>query len=283
MAAAGTVLPRTYRDNALTWRRLGPVIVALAAAGLTWWTDVSLLHRVSNGTDHAVRLAAVLTYVGVDGSYTLARACGIAALVFAYAAVLLGLWPARPGSGRDRSGAASLVGALHRQVGAVTLVLIAGHLVLPYSSAVAPYGGWRTGLLPWGQPVSWGVKAASWQSIGILAFYLLILTGPTYWLFRSRPVAWRIGHRLTIVAYGLAVAHAFLLGTDFLVSGPARLALLAAQVPVLLLLCLRLAPATSSRNPLRWSLSLLAAAASAGMTVLTVLSATGEYAHGMRL
>lgn len=206
------------------------------AAGLTWWMDVILLHRVAAGTDHAVRLAAVLTYVGVDGTYTLARALGITAMVFAYATVVLGLLPPWVNGDPGRKWA----GALHRQGGAATLALVAAHAAVPYSSVVPPYGGWRTNFVPWAQPVSWGLRAASWQSLGVLAFYLLVLTGPTYYLVRRRHQAWRMVHRLAVVAYALAVAHVFLLGTDFLVAGPARLALLAAQVPLLLLLCRRL-------------------------------------------
>jgi hypothetical protein len=256
-----------------------------------WWVDAALVHRVSNGTDHAVRLAAILTYVGVDGSYTLARSLGIVALVGAYATLALGLLTGR-GASDDRRGS---LGALHRQLGAVTLVLALGHAFVPYASVVPPYGGWRTNVLPWGQPVSWGMNAASWESLGILALWLLVLTGPTYYLFRRRPRAWKVAHRLTVLAYGLVVAHVLLLGTDFMVSGAARVALLAAQVPLLVLLCRRLAPAEPRGEGARpaggqrvtalmgWVPALVAGAASAGFAALTVLSATGEYAAGMRL
>lgn len=265
------------------------------AAGLTWWMDVILLHRVAAGTDHAVRLAAVLTYVGVDGTYTLARALGITAMVFAYATVVLGLLPARANGDQagKRAGTRPLrpAGTLHRQAGAATLALVAAHAAVPYSSVVPPYGGWRTNFVPWAQPVSWGLKAASWESLGVLAFYLLALTGPTYYLVRRRRRAWTIVHRVAVLAYALAVAHVFLLGTDFLVAGPARLALLAAQVPLLLLVCRRLTsevgPADGRARrlapPVRWTGAVISGAAAAGLAALTVLSATGEYAQGMRL
>lgn len=255
---------------------------------MTWWIDTLLVRRVSNGTDHAVRLAAVLTYVGVDGSYTFARALGFTAMVFAYGTVVLGLLLPRS-AGQSRSD----LGALHRQLGAVTLALIAAHAAVPYTSVVPPYGGWRTNFLPWLQPVSWGIRAASWESLGIVAFYLLVLTGPTYYLVRRRRSVWSALHRLTVVAYGLAVTHAFLLGTDFVVAGPLRIALLAAQVPLLALLCHRLlTPPTAegstwSVTPHRHRLRRIAATCcgvgAAVVAALTILSATGEYAQGMRL
>ncbi len=286
----------------------------MAAAGLTWWFDAILLHRVANGTDHGTRLAAILTYVGVDGSYTLARALGLTALVFAYVTVMLGLVPLLRAGGPT-----GVLGALHRQVGAVTIALVAAHATVPYTSAVPPYGGWRTALVPFGQPVSWGLKAAAWESLGILALYLLVLTAPTYWLVRRRRRAWAAAHHLTAAIYGLAVAHAFLLGTDFMVSGPLRVVLLAAQIPLLALLAIRLAPDSApaenlcavagSLTPglipstgkgniaevngrgtrplpgatLRWLCAALVGLASAGMAALTFLTATGEYAPGMRL
>lgn len=264
------------------------------AAGLTWWMDVILVHRVAAGTDRAVRLAAVLTYVGVDGTYTLARALGITAMVFAYATVVLGLLPPGPNGDAVRNWPGTLhrqAGTLHRQAGAVTLALVAAHAAVPYSSVVPPYGGWRTNFVPWAQPVSWGLKAASWESLGVLAFYLLVLTGPTYYLVRRRRRAWRMVHRVAVVAYALAVAHVFLLGTDFLVAGPARLALLAAQVPLLLLVCRRLASEVAPTDGrarrlaprVRWTGAVISGAAAAGLAALTVLSATGEYAQGMRL
>ena len=248
--------------------------MVLVAAGLTWWLDAVLAHRVVTGSDHALRLAAVLTYVGVDGSYTLARAFGLSALIFAYVTMVLGLLP-----GRARSS------PLHRQTGMVTLALVVGHATIPYTSVLPPYGGWRTGFVPFGQPVSWGIRAASWESLGILALYLLLLSGPSFYLLGDRRRGWAALHRAVMVVYALSVAHAFLLGTDFLVAGPARAALLLAQVPILGLLARRLAPpaAAAGARSLRWLASGVAGAGSAGLAALGLLVATGSYAPGMRL
>lgn len=286
--------------------------------------DAVLVHRVAEGTDHALRLSVILNYAGVDGTYTLARAFGLTAMIFAYVTVLLGL--AVPGSAtetlatdplatdlptsdalatdpgtpqtRTKTANAPLTtrrgrapGALHRQIGVTTLALVAAHAAVPYASVVPPYGGWRTAFVPWSQPVSWGIKAASWESLGILAFFLLVLTGPTFYLVRRRRGTWKVVHRLAVVAYALSVGHVLLLGTDFLVAGPARVALIAAQIPVLVLLCRKLAPVPPGYSRqwdagvrgLRWAAAVVAGAAAAGFAALTVLSATGEYAGGMRL
>ena len=286
MAPTGALLARSHRDNALIRRAALLVATIAVAVGLTWWIDAVLTHRVDNGTDHAVRLAAILTYVGVDDYYTLARACGISALIFAYVSILIGLMlPSRrqrvPEPGSPKSGS---VMALHRYAGLLTLALIAAHVVLPYLALDPPYGGWRTGFVPFAQPVSWGIQAAAWESLGILAFYLLAVSGPTYYVMRGRPTAWMALHRLTAVVYALAVAHAVLLGTDFIVFGPARVAILAAQIPVLVLAARRLAPGrTDRRHRLRWGAAGLAAAGSAAMAAFTVLVATGDYSPGMRL
>jgi predicted ferric reductase len=251
---------------------------------ITWWIDSLLTHRVANGSDHAVRLAAILTYVGVTNSYTLARACGLTALLFVYAAVVLGLIGAPHRSTKAASPGRGTALA-HRCIGLVALALVTAHAALPYLSVDPPYGGWATGFVPFGQPVSWGLHAAAWESLGILSFYLLIVAGPTFYLV-GRHRAWRWLHRLTLVAYAMAIAHVFLLGTDFIVSGPARIAVLAAQVPVLVLAAARLAPRAapgSAGGALRWAGAAAVACGAAGMAALTVAVAAGDYSPGMRL
>lgn len=255
-------------------------VLALVAAAVTAGIDEVFLARVRAGTDNALRLAAFVNYVGVDGSYTLARALGIAALVLAYAAVVLGLIAAE--QRQVRGWPSPLLGVAHRQAGLMTLVLVAGHVAVPFTSVFAPYQGWPTALVPFDQPVSWGIRAATWESFGILAFYLAILAGPTFYLLRRRPRWWIALHRVTLVVYVLSAAHAFLLGTDFLVSGPARVALLAAQVPLLVLAGRRVARSGMARVPRRLAGGVVAAT-TGGLTVLSVLVATGTFAGGMRL
>ena len=262
-------------------------IVAVAALG-TWGLYTYLVGRVDAGTDNALRLAAVLVYVGITNAYTLARALGIVALVLAYASVVLGL---ELGRRRARSRPAPpLAGLVHRQIGLVTLALAAAHAAVPFTALDPPYGGWRTVTVPFGQPVSWGRHAAAWESLGILALYLGLITGPTFWLLRGRPRVWTALHRAAMGFYALAVGHTFLVGTDFMVQDPARVALLAAQVPLAALLAARVRPhptpaATPAAGPAvpvwRWAAFGLGAAATAGLVVLTVLVATGTAGRGI--
>lgn len=258
-------------------------VVVVAALG-TWGLYAYLVQRVGAGTDHALRLAAVLVYVGVTDAYTLARALGIVALVLAYASVVVGL---DLGRRRARSRPVpALVAVAHRQTGLVTLALAVAHATVPFTALDPPYGGWRTVTVPFGQPVSWGRHAAAYESLGILALYLGLLTGPTFYLLRRRPRAWAVVHRAAVAFYALAVAHTFLVGTDFMVQDPARVALLAAQVPVAALLAARIRPAPAvdpapGRRPWRWAAFGLGVAVTAGLTVLTVLVATGAAGRGL--
>ncbi|HET6793454.1 MAG TPA: hypothetical protein VFH45_03370 [Acidimicrobiales bacterium] len=263
------------------------VAVVTAAAGLVILFDRVLTARVHAGTDAALRLSVILPYLGVDPSYVAARSFGLAALVLSAASVAVGLE-----AGRRRSlgrAATPALSSLHRQLSLVSIALVVGHLTVPYTSAVAPYGGWVTALVPFAQPFSWGRGAMVAQSLGILSLYLMVVVGPTYWLLRRLPGGgaspgaplrvWAAVHRLAIAVYGLAVAHAFLLGSDFFAAGPPRVALLAAQIPVTALLARRLDAAGRSAGR---ALPRVGAAVSAGLAVALAV-AVGLGAAGNRL
>lgn len=214
------------------------VAVVAAAATLVGVFDAVLRARVDAGTDTALRLSVILPYLGVDGTYVLARALGLAALVLAALSVGLGLETAR----RRQLGmpVPAPLPSLHRQLSLTTLALVAAHATAPYLSAVPPYGGWPTALVPFAQPFSWGTQATVAESLGILAFYLLLLVGPSYYLLRRRHGLWSLAHRLALVAYALVVLHVLLLGSDFSVAGGVRVALVALQVPLVVLLARRI-------------------------------------------
>lgn len=211
--------------------------VSALAVGLVVLFDAILEARVRAGTDNALRLSVLLPYVGVGSRYVLARACGLGALVLSGASVALGLEASRLRLERRR--VAGLV-RLHRQVSLAALALVVAHIVLPYTSSVAPFAGWPTSLVPFGQPYSFGVRGKVFESFGIVAFYVLVLLGPTYYLLRNRRWTWSVLHSLTVIAYGLAVLHALFLGSDFVLRGPTRTALIAVQLPLTVILARRL-------------------------------------------
>jgi DMSO/TMAO reductase YedYZ heme-binding membrane subunit len=252
------------------------------AAGLVTLFDEVLSARVESGNDYALRLSVLLPYVGVDGSYVFARALGLTALVTAAASVVLGLEIARR---RDRgSPVRSGLGTLHRQLSLTTLALVAAHATVPYLSAVPPYGGWTTALVPFAQPVSWGTRAMVSESLGILAFYLLLVLGPTYYVLRQRRRLWSAVHGLTIAAYVLAVAHVLFLGSDFYVAGPARVALIAVQVPIAALMAARLQASTKkTRRRLGVAGLWLGLTCTLGLAVVAGFGVAGATLGGARL
>jgi hypothetical protein len=264
--------------------RLALLVATVAAAsGAVGWVYWVLSARVRAGTDYAARLSVLRPYVGVDATYVLARAFGITALVFAAASVAVGLEVGR--RRLEQLPVSASVGDVHRYVSLTVLALVAAHATVPFLSVVPPYGGWATALVPLAQPFSWGAPATVFESLGILAFYLLVVVGPSCFVLRRRLGAWAHVHRLAVVAYVLAVLHTLFLGSDFSVAGPARVALVAAQVPVALVLARRLrVPAWRVRYPV---LSLTGTGVALGVAaacgVLAGLMATGGALAGFHL
>lgn len=77
---------------------------------------------------------------------------------------------------------------------------------------------------------------------GIVGGYLAALFGLSFYVRRRIGARlWRRMHRLTVVAYALAVVHSVGAGTDASIA-PVRIALLASALPAAALLCLRLLP-----------------------------------------
>lgn len=219
----------------LSWREhlTGPAVVAGAVA-VCALLDMWLSGRAATGRDTAEQLAPLYSYIGVGPTYILARAAGMTALVTAWLAVAAGLWGARP----LRAGvhAPSRLPGAHRALSLVTIALVAAHATVPYYGVFPPLGGWSTATVPFAQPYAWGTTAQWGESAGIIAVYLMVLLGPTYYLARRWRHGWRTAHRLALATYLLAVAHTLVLGSDFLVAGHLRTILIGAQIPLLILL-----------------------------------------------
>jgi hypothetical protein len=270
------------RDDPTSAALIGTIAAtALVAAALVVCFDMVLLARVRAGSDSALRLSVILPYLGVDPTYVLARALGLAALVLAAVDIALGFDLARRvAAGGQPPPAGDL---LHRSLGLLVVGLVAAHAAVPYLSAVGPYGGWPTALVPFAQPFSWGTQATVSESLGILALYLFALAGPGYLLVARRDRGWRVLHRLVVVAYALAVFHALFLGSDFYVAGWPRVALIAVQIPVLLALAARLrAPGARARSA-GSVLAALAAIVTAALLVVVGLGVAGAPLGGFRL
>lgn len=170
-------------------------------------------------------------------SFPLLQAAGLAALIWAYIGVALGLmesggaarWRWLPLTPPQRL-------RLHRHISLLVLGLILVHV---FATAVDGMGdNLLTVLIP--DQSSWAAARFAYN-IGIIAFYLAILVGPTYYIRRKiGSTRWRLIHRLAAIVYILSVWHALLLGADIAFYGWVRPFMWLMQLPLLLLFIRRL-------------------------------------------
>ncbi|HEY2267199.1 MAG TPA: ferric reductase-like transmembrane domain-containing protein [Streptosporangiaceae bacterium] len=215
-----------------------------------------------------------MNQMSVFWAFPVLQATGIAALIWAYAGVALGLvesgrgirWLPLSRRGLDR---------LHRHISLLVIVLIAVHAL---ATAYDAMGDSLLTILVPGQE-SWG--AAKWSyDLGIIAFYLALLLGPTYYLRRRIGMrAWRFAHRFAVVVYVLSVWHTLIIGADVSYYGWVRPFMWLLQLPLLALLGRRLLrPArryrTRAAAAIRYGLAIICAAAAAGIVIAV---STGGY------
>jgi hypothetical protein len=207
-------------------------------------------------------------------AFPLLQASGLAALLWAYLGVALGLaesgrtmrWLPLRRRELDR---------LHRYISLLVIGLIVVHVVATVFDAMGD--SLMTVLVP--QQEGW--TAARWSyDLGIFAFYLALLLGPTYYLRRFIGTrVWRFAHRFVVVVYILSLWHTLIIGADVQHYGWIRPALWLVQVPLLGLLCYRLiSPAARSRSTAatvtRYTVALASAAA---VVAIVAIVATGHY------
>lgn len=144
------------------------------------------------------------------GNYTwwlASRSAGIVAFILIASAVILGLVLAsgfswRPGLKRD------LV-KVHQQIALAALAAIGAHGVLLLGDSFLHPG--VTGITV---PFTLSYRPV-WTGLGILAGYLALILGPTFYLRRRIGARrWRRIHQATVVVYVLAVMHSLGSGTD---------------------------------------------------------------------
>jgi methionine sulfoxide reductase heme-binding subunit len=168
-----------------------------------------------------------------------ARSAGIVAFLLIAAAVIIGLFLSsdvsrRPGLKRD------LV-KVHQQVALAALATIAAHGILLLGDKWLNAG--VTGITI---PFTIAYRPV-WTGLGILAGYLAVALGPTFYLRRRIGARrWRLIHRFTVLVYALAVVHSLGSGTD---GGSLwfTAVVIATAVPITALLALRLRPKASRR------------------------------------
>src|SRR5690242_2133374 len=255
------------------WRRPA----GIAALGLLTAAPIYAWIAVLQSRGHSAAALSMPTMnmnrMGVFWAFPVLQASGLAALLWAYLGVALGLaesgrtprWLPLRRRDLDR---------LHRHISLLVIGLIGVHMVATVFDAMGD--SLVTVLVP--QQESW--TAARWAyDLGIFAFYLALLLGPTYYLRRRAGTrVWRFAHRFVVLVYLLSVWHTLIIGADVEHYGWMRPALWLAQAPLLALLCYRLvAPAARSHGPAaavtRYGVALIGAAA---IVAVVAIVATGH-------
>ena len=127
-----------------------------------------------------------------------------------------------------------MVLALHRQLNLVVLALVLLHALV--FALGMPGGSLLVAFVPGiSGPQSLG------YTLGVLALYLALILGPSYYL-RNRigRRTWLLAHQLAALSYAVALWHALALGTEIRIEGVARTLTWALQIPLLILIVLRL-------------------------------------------
>ncbi len=166
--------------------------------------------------------------------WLVSRASGIVALVLISLSVLMGLAMASRVLGRPKFKRA--VARLHEHVALVALVAIAIHgAALLGDKWLKP--GWRGITVPFAMSYR-----PSFTGLGIIAGYLAVLLGPSFYLRRQIGARrWRKLHRLTVLVWVLSAVHTIGSGSDGTQLW-LRCLVLAPGIPIVYLLVLRLLP-----------------------------------------
>ena len=186
-------------------------------------------------------------------SFPILQATGLAGLIWAYVGVSLGLLE----SGRTVSWlplSRPQLDRLHRQISLLVLALMAVHVATTALDAMGD--SWKTITIPWQWSNQGWPQAVTGYTTGIVAFYLAVVLGPSYYLRRTIGVGrWRFLHRFSVVVYILSFWHTLILGLDISHYGWVRPFMWLLQVPLLYLFARRLLQpaAAARRSPPVWS------------------------------
>lgn len=167
----------------------------------------------------------------------LLQAAGFAALIWAYLGLGLGLLEAGGGR-RWRWLPLTPEGRvqLHRHISLLVLGLILVHALATAFDAMGD------SLLSAFVPFEEGYKPARFAfDLGIIALYLMVLVGPTYYVRRRVGVRrWQVVHRLAGIVYMLALWHTLIVGDDVSHYSWVHPLIWLLQIPLLLLFIQRL-------------------------------------------
>ncbi|MFI1935928.1 ferric reductase-like transmembrane domain-containing protein [Streptomyces purpureus] len=218
-----------------------------AAVGVTVAVFLLLYARMRSGTSATVAVMPFMADPDTFWMYLLSQAFGWSGLLWAWGTVMLGLLRSGPGAGRPRI-PRSVLERWHRTSSLTTMALMAAHALM-FAVELVRYDAGTAWL-----PRLWGAFADSfvpgWYDsgtgrlaipIGLGALYLAVPLGLLFYVrHRIGANTWRRLHRFVIVVYVLSVWHTLLYGTNVWYDGWPRTALWLLQVPVAVLLLVRL-------------------------------------------
>jgi predicted ferric reductase len=202
-----------------------------------------LIYLQSQGTSAAALNMPEIKDVGRYWVFPMLQASGVTGLVFAYASMVLGLRQSKRASSRSLLSYGQ-VDRLHRQISLLVIGLVLVHIVATVYDAMG--NNWETVLVPGHIASQEWPEAVTGFNTGIFATYILLLVAPTFYLRGRLGVSnWRFVHRFVVAFYVLSVWHTLVLGLDVGHYSWAQPLIWIAQIPLLVLLIVRL------RNPLR--------------------------------
>ncbi|OKI06155.1 hypothetical protein A6A06_37990 [Streptomyces sp. CB02923] len=274
----GSTPPAPVRDKRTTGRvpLRADLRAALPDAGaavvVTVAVFVFLYLRMRSGASATVAVMPFMDDPGTYWMYLLSQAFGWSGLLWAWGTVMFGLLLSGPGPGRLPVSRAVLE-RWHRTTSLTTMALMFAHALMFAAELVRDAGG-----LAWAARL-WSAFADTfvpgWYDsgtgklaipIGQGALYLAVPLGLLFYVrHRIGASTWRRLHRFVIVVYVLSVWHTLLYGTNVWYDGWPRTALWLLQVPIAVLLLLRLVrPARRAERlgapgrqtgvfPLRWT------------------------------
>ena len=207
-----------------------PVVVGIAglATVLPFYIRIALLQSRDRSAAAIEMSGLHMNRMSVFWAFPILEATALAALVWAYISVVLGLAVSDRGHGWLPISHRRMT-ALHRQISLLVLALILVHAL-----AVA-FDALGDNLITAFIPNQVSQRGARWaRDLGMAAFYIALLIGPSYYVRRKIGTRiWRKGHRLAIVVYILSVWHALIAGADIAYYGWVRPFIWLAQLPVL--------------------------------------------------
>ncbi|MFE3249875.1 ferric reductase-like transmembrane domain-containing protein [Streptomyces sp. NPDC059209] len=223
--------------------------LALVVTLLIYWL---LYVRAENGTSATVKLMPDMADAGEFWMYWMCQAFGWSAMLWAYVTVIFGLlrsgprprWRLLPGARLEK---------WHRTTSLTTIGLMFMHAFFFFTDQIRTnQDQWSLGrsvwtafvdvFVPGGYATGTGRVAIL---IGLLAMYLALPLGLAFYLrHRTGSRMWLALHRFVIVVYILSAWHTLLYSSQAWFDGPFRTMVWALQIPIAVLLLVRLmAPA----------------------------------------